>query len=178
MKTYLYVKRHAKTGMMYFGKTSKKDPYTYNGSGVLWKRHIKKHGEEIETLWTEEFEDQDLLKEFAVLFSELHNIVDSPKWANLIVENGIDGWTFGSKRSEETRLKMSLSAKNKSPMSDETRKKLSEIAMGHNRKHSQETKDKLSKANVGKVLSEETRKRMSESRTGSKRGPYVKKSLL
>ena len=34
MKTYLYIKRHMQTGMMYFGKTSKKDPYTYNGSGV------------------------------------------------------------------------------------------------------------------------------------------------
>ena len=175
MNTYLYIKRHCSTGMMYFGKTSKKDPYAYNGSGVIWKRHIKKHGGDIETLWVEQFDDDELLEEFAILFSEFYDIVNSTNWANLIVENGKDGWTHGSKRSRETCEKMSISAKNRPLVSDETKRKLSEMAKGHNRKHNQETKDKLSKANLGKVLSEETRKRMSESRIGSKRGPYKKK---
>jgi len=56
MTTHLYIKRHVETGMMYFGKTSKKDPYAYNGSGVLWKRHIKKHGDNIQTIWVKEFD--------------------------------------------------------------------------------------------------------------------------
>jgi hypothetical protein len=161
---------------MYFGKTSKRDPYTYNGSGLIWKRHIKKHGDDIETLWAEEFEDENLLEEFAMLFSEFHDIVNSTKWANLIIENGKDGWVIGQTRSYDTKVKMSISAKNRKPMSIETRQKLSESNKGHNRKHNQETKDKLSKANLGKVLSEETRKRMSESRMGSKRGSYKKKN--
>ena len=108
----------------------------------------------------------------------MNNIVNSPNWANLIIENGKDGWTFGSKRSDKTRQRMSISAKNRAPMSDETRKKISNINLGHSRKHSQETKEKLSKANLGKKLSEETRKRMSESRTGSKRGTYKKKVII
>ena len=36
--TYLYVKQHNKTGLKYFGKTTKKDPLKYKGSGLYWKR--------------------------------------------------------------------------------------------------------------------------------------------
>lgn len=42
MKIYLYVKRHIETGLLYFGKTVK-NPYKYNGSGLRWKRHLRKH---------------------------------------------------------------------------------------------------------------------------------------
>ena len=178
MKTFLYIKRHRKTGMLYFGKTSKKDPYEYNGSGKLWKRHIKKYGNDIDTVWVSEFEENDDVEDFAILFSEVNDIVNSPQWANLIIENGKDGWTAGLKRSIATREKMSISAKNRPTMSEETRKKLSESNKGHNRQHKEETKKKISKANLGKVLSEETRKRMSQSRTGLKRGPYKKKQSL
>ena len=178
MKTFLYIKRHKETGLLYFGKTCKKDPYTYNGSGIFWKKHIKKHGENIETLWVSEFNENDNVEEFAELFSEVNDIVNSSQWANLIIENGKDGWISGVKRSIETREKMSNSAKNRSPMAQETRDKLSKAHKGHNRKHSEETKKRLSEANIGKILSEETRKRMSESRTGLKRGPYKKKQNL
>jgi hypothetical protein len=39
---------------------------------------------------------------------------------------------------------------------------------------SEETKEKLRQANLGKKRSEETKQKMSESRTGKKRGPYKK----
>lgn len=50
MIIYLYVKRHKVTGMKYFGKTVKKDPYKYNGSGLYWVRHIKKYGKKEKTI--------------------------------------------------------------------------------------------------------------------------------
>ena len=40
---WLYIKKHAVTGMLYVGTTIR-DPYKYLGSGTVWKRHIKKHG--------------------------------------------------------------------------------------------------------------------------------------
>ena len=49
--TYLYIKQHTKTGLLYFGKTVN-DPNKYHGSGKRWVKHIKKHGKQyIETLW-------------------------------------------------------------------------------------------------------------------------------
>lgn len=44
MTIYLYVKRHAKTNLKYFGKTHAIDPFRYKGSGHYWLRHIRKHG--------------------------------------------------------------------------------------------------------------------------------------
>ena len=45
MCIYLYVKTHTKTGLKYLGKT-KRNPYTYSGSGIDWKQHLKEHGSE------------------------------------------------------------------------------------------------------------------------------------
>ena len=51
MTIYLYVKQHSITGLKYFGKTTKIDPFLYKGSGKYWQRHIKKYGKNfIETL--------------------------------------------------------------------------------------------------------------------------------
>jgi hypothetical protein len=44
--TYLYIKQHSITGLKYFGKTTKSNPYKYNGSGKYWIRHINKNGKE------------------------------------------------------------------------------------------------------------------------------------
>jgi len=103
-KTYLYIKEHNITGMKYFGKTTS-DPYTYCGSGKYWINHIKKHGKEfVTTKWVSEpFTDKELLVEFATFVSEELDIVNSDKWANLILENGLDGAPVGFKHSEETK---------------------------------------------------------------------------
>jgi len=39
---HLYVKQHSITKLKYFGKTIQ-DPIKYSGSGVHWKKHLKKH---------------------------------------------------------------------------------------------------------------------------------------
>jgi len=91
--TYLYIKQHSVTGLKYFGKTTKKDPNKYLGSGKYWTRHIKKHGTQfVETIWLSDlFINEKILIEFSILISEHWDIVKSDKWANLKLENGIDG---------------------------------------------------------------------------------------
>lgn len=42
MTIYLYLKTHNKTGLKYLGKTVSVDPHLYQGSGTIWRRHIKK----------------------------------------------------------------------------------------------------------------------------------------
>lgn len=87
---FLYVKQHNITGLKYFGKTVR-NPYSYPGSGVVWKRHYRKHGKEhIKTTDIWQFDDYDVAKTFAIEFSNNNNIVESNEWANLMIEQ-LDG---------------------------------------------------------------------------------------
>ena len=88
MSIYLYIKQQPKTKLKYFGKTVQ-DPHTYNGSGVYWIRHCRKHGKPI-TLEVWEFQDQKQCTKFALEFSDRNNIVKSKEWDNMIPEDGIN----------------------------------------------------------------------------------------
>ena len=92
--TYLYIKQHSVTGLKYFGKTTK-DPYTYNGSGKHWSRHIKKHGKEhILTLWVSElFQDTSIVDQ-ALQLSEENNVVE--KIDNFMIS---DPYTFSLEKT-------------------------------------------------------------------------------
>jgi len=98
----------------------------------------------------------------------------------------------GKKLSEETKLKISESLKGHSLseetkeklrnriISDETKAKLSEACAGekngfYGKKHSKETKEKLSKSRKGSKFSEEVKAKMSESRSGKNNSFYGKK---
>lgn len=168
--TYLYIKRHLITGKYYFGKTTKKDPVKYLGSGQHWVPHIKKHGiEHVETIWHELFTNQEDCTEFALFFSEEMDIVKSDKWLNLKPENGVDGTIPGSKLSEAHKAK--LSEANKNP-SAEVRAKIS-IA-SKTRVRTAETCAKISASKLGKKfgpLSDETKAKMSATIKGKKKGP-------
>jgi hypothetical protein len=111
----LYIKTHKKTGLKYFGKTTKKDPHKYTGSGKYWLRHLKTHGNDVYTEIVGTFESLKECTEFAINFSRLHNIVESTEWANLRMENGTDGAPVGNCFSTETIKKMSESKKGKRP---------------------------------------------------------------
>jgi hypothetical protein len=90
--TYLYIKRHSITGKCYFGKTVQKDPVKYPGSGLVWTKHLKKHGYEyVETLWVKLFVDQEECTRIALLFSKQQDIVKSSLWLNLKNEDGLMG---------------------------------------------------------------------------------------
>ena len=93
--TFLYIKQHTKTGLMYFGKTTR-NPERYKGSGKYWLRHINQHGKEhVINLWYCLFTYENSLTEFATLFSEENDITNSALWANLQPENGLDGHAHG-----------------------------------------------------------------------------------
>jgi len=119
--TRLYIKELA--GVKYFGKTTMPNAHSYPGSGVIWKKRIKKYGKKnIKTLWVSEwFYDAESLVEFALKFSEDNNIVESKEWANYIPENGLDGvtseaaihmWGRMDEESRKKHLESRLGSKN------------------------------------------------------------------
>jgi hypothetical protein len=161
-KTYLYIKQHSITGLKYLGKTTNADPYAYNGSGKYWIPHIKKHGKEyIQTTWVSEpYFDTSIIEE-AIRISIENDVVKSDEWANLQIENGIDGWPPGVKLSEDHKLKIGISNTG--------------IKNGfYGKSHSNKTKEFLRKINLGKKASIETKKLLSIKNSGKNNPMYGK----
>lgn len=105
--TYLMIKKHKVTGLMYFCKTSTRNPLKYYGSGKYWRKHLKVHGRHVETIWYQQFTDKEDLVEFALFFSEFYDIVNDTKcsqkiWANEVPEDGLHG---GQNRGMPSPLK-------------------------------------------------------------------------
>jgi len=138
--TYLYIKKHNVTGLKYFGKTVR-DSLKYKGSGQYWLTHLKQHGNDVTTEWCKLFHNEKELVEYAINFSNTHNIVESKDWANLIVENGINsGGITGIKRSEETKQKIREKLKGKT--FEYMRKPKSELWYKRHIKENPTTRDK------------------------------------
>ena len=170
--TWLYIKQHNQTGLKYFGKTTRTDPYEYLGSGKYWKRHLAKHGDDVTTLWCYQYDNEQLLTEEAIAFSVMHDIVDSLEWANLKIETGIDGGANGP-ISNETRAKMSAASRRKYSelVGIENSKRQKEYFKNHTghmtgKRHSDETKSKISESEKGKFVSQETRAKISAAGKG------------
>jgi hypothetical protein len=166
--TYLYIKQHNVTGLKYFGKTTRTDPVGYTGSGLHWKRHLKVHGNDVSTIWCRLFTSQQELVGYAIQFSIENQIVESKEWANIRIENGLDGQPKGAKFGPMTPehkklLSEKLTGKKVSAIA---RKKMSDAAKGNTRhlgiSHSAEAKLKMSEAMKGKVHSEETKQKMRD----------------
>ena len=110
--TYLYIKQHSITGKKYFGKTISDNPHKYQGSGTVWLRHIKKHGKEfVKTIWVSDVYTDTSIIEIALHFSKENNIVESDDWANLMLENGLDGTPPGIIFSDTHKTNMSNAKK-------------------------------------------------------------------
>lgn len=183
--TWLYVKKHRNTGLLYFGKSMLKDPGKYNGSGKYWKNHLVLHGMHIDTIWCELFTDRDDLVEFAELFSSFFDIVKSDKWANLIAENGLDGGSDkgrpGHTFSEESRKKISLANTGRVVSEEEKQKKREKLTgrvfseetkikmQKSNRSSTDTTRKKISVANTGRELTEAHRQKLSDAARARKR---------
>lgn len=187
--TFLYVKQHKKTKLKYFGKTIR-NPYTYKGSGLYWRRHIKQHGAaDVETIEVWEFTDPNECEKFALQYSKNNNIVESTEWANLVDENGLDGQTpglfkgltyeeiYGVERGAMLRESRKIS-NSKRICSQETKNKMSESAKkridngGYRQAgwhHSEEVKNKLSKHSKEK-WTPELRKSLALKKSG---GYYI-----
>lgn len=115
--TALYIKTHNKTGFKYFGKTTRLDQiHSYRGSGIHWRRHLKVHGNDYTTELLGIWQDKERLKQFATNFCEKNNVVKSSSWANMVLEEGLQGASNGETniaKRIDVREKMSLnSAKN------------------------------------------------------------------
>jgi hypothetical protein len=95
-------------GHLYFCKSTKLDIENYSGSGVSWKKLIKKYGKKnIKTLWISDwYYTAEEIQKVALHFSEENQIVQSKKWANLKIENGLDGGDCGPIGREKTRKKL------------------------------------------------------------------------
>lgn len=104
--TWLYVKECPHCGLLYFGKTTSKDPIAYRGSGTYWIRHLGRHNVIPITRKVKRYTDPVKIKAAAARFSEQHGVADSKRWANLRDEDGIGA---GGKHSKRTRRKISLS---------------------------------------------------------------------
>jgi hypothetical protein len=96
MIIYLYKKTHNKTGFKYLGKTTSKDPHKYQGSGHIWKKHLRKHGYDVTTEILKECNTKEEIRHWGKHYSNLWSVVESPDWANMRPEEGDGGaTTFG-----------------------------------------------------------------------------------
>ena len=155
--TYLYVKTHNKTGLKYFGKTTKVDPFKYKGSGTRWLRHLKAHGNDVSTEIVGVFDDETWCSLYAIEFSVANNIVESAEWANLTVETGVDGQDdqhMVGARSARTKKSFDQSANTmkslygsdyfsriaSAPKSDTTKEKLRAARLAYNALHESPSK--------------------------------------
>ena len=139
MVIYIYVKTHLDTGLKYLGKTNNPNPHTYKGSGLRWMRHIEKHGYNVKTEILRECYTNDEVREWGLYYSNLLNVVESDEWANIKPESG-NGGIYVKEIAE----------------------KISKSNTG--KKRSDEAKEKMRQAAIGKIFTEEHRKKLSEAR--------------
>jgi len=97
MKHHLMIKKCMITGLKYLCKTSStvKNPYIYQGSGVRWLNHIKKHNSRIITCIIGTYSTKEELIKEGIYYSNLYNVVKDSNWANLTEEKG-DGGLIGT----------------------------------------------------------------------------------
>ena len=178
MTIYLYHKRHLITGLNYFGKT-KSDPLNYLGSGIYWRNHLKKHGETIITVSVWEFHTQEECTQFAINFSIENNIVNSPEWANLCIEDGIGGGDILSqldqRRYEEICKNRSIKTKNAWLYRDKVDHSIKQSDIWKSRSNEEKTKiySKISSTLLNKTVEEREATRLKRKETESRRAPLT-----
>lgn len=178
---------------IYIGQDKNNDP-NYLGSGNLIKRSIKKYGKEN---FTKEIlcecNTLDELNDKERFYINKYSSTDKEIGYNIAV-GGTNGVMLNRKHSEETKMKMRMSAlgKKKSEthckniglskkgrvMPYEERKRRSEFSPLKGIKTfspSIETRKKISDSKKGKTPSEETRNKMSKAQSGIKNPFYGKK---
>lgn len=193
--TRLYIKQCPHCDLKYFGKTIVEDIKKYEGSGKHWQRHLKKHKVTPKHLWNSNWYYDTSIVKFATKFSVLNKIVENKEWANLAIENGIDGGYLGSavidkmkttKNSKEWKetvgkkvsKKLSEYRKGKS-LSEETKEKLSILNKGeknhfYGKCHSEEQKEKWKKERLGYKHKEESKQKISKANLGENNNFYGK----
>lgn len=149
---YLYVKTHNITGRKYLGYTSK-DPMKYHGSGLRWKSHLKKHGNDVTTEILAECETKHDVRRLGEYYSDFYNVVEDENWSNLKPETGDGGsppgTNLGRKHTDKTKRLISERTKGKPKPAN-------------SRSRTEAEKEHLRQVNLGKKLSVETVEKMRQ----------------
>jgi hypothetical protein len=184
MKAYIYKKTLLLTGRSYIGQHKGNDP-NYYGSGVDWKKDIKKYNidwnRDIITEILEYVEDINQLDEREEYWLKYFDVVNNPLYYNKTTK------PFGPITHSET-TRMVLSNKNKGKKRegealDNLRKghekrilningeKISQAKKGHECYKNPKRGEKISKANLGRKDTEETKKKKSQALLGKSTRP-------
>lgn len=127
---------------------------TYFTSSTHVKLFYKIHGEPDIIRIEKTFTDPKKCRTYEHKLLARMKILKDPRFLN----KSIGGEKFaGGPHSEETKEKMRIAAKNRPPVSEETRKKHSEIS----KNISAETRQKISDGGKGRICSKEIREKMS-----------------
>lgn len=201
-------------GKIYIGQTICLNRKSYLGSGRSISLAIKKYGKQYfireileecysqveldiyEELYIEQYNSRDRNIGYNIAKGSVlgaigeANHMKLPEIRKKVSESvkGENHPNFGKKHSLETRIKMSISRKKRGPISDETRKKISESKKNisdETRKKISESvkislnrpgvKDKISKAAKNRKMSDETKNKMSISLSKKPICQYTKK---
>jgi hypothetical protein len=96
---YIMLKTHNTTGLKYlcYHLGTKESCFIYLGSGKYWIAHLKKHGKDVSTVILAECQSRGEAREKGLYYSEQFDIVNSDKYANLIVEDARTNWAHRNK---------------------------------------------------------------------------------
>ena len=141
---YIYLKTHKKTGLKYLGITNQEDPHKYRGSGLYWLRHLKEHGNQVDTLILLKSEDQSDIERTAAFFSKLWDVEKSEDFANLVPEDGKNNPMLGRKHKPES-IELMKKRRSGKPISETHKNCISKKLKG--RQKSSEWKSKISGKN-------------------------------
>ena len=173
---FIYETTNLVTGRKYIGRRTRefneKDD-TYLGSGKLLCADVELYGREnFKRVILKECYSKEELHDSEEYYLKLVDAKNNPGYYNLT--NKSISWPVnkGDKLPDYWVAHMSESQRRRPPVSEETREKLRRANLG--KCHTEETKKKLSEAFKGRVLSEEHRLHISESLKGDKHPQYGK----
>ena len=165
----VFVTENLINGKLYVGQTHT-DKKNYLGSGKLMHIAIKKYNKRnFKRINLSKCFSQEELDEQEIFWIDALNTL-SPNGYN--IENGGNGI---GKLSEEQKRQVSKVHKGKIPWNQGLTKETDARILS--RKHSEETKEKISAGNKNKYVSEETRKKISESRKGKKLSKEARQNI-
>lgn len=188
---FIYITTNMINGVRYIGQRRFSRGYeTYLGSGKILKKAIKKYGKEnfIRSIVAIAYSKEELDK-LEIEFIKNYNAVDSDDFYN-ISDGGHTGNNFAGKSEEEMikiRQKMSKNQKGK-VVSSKTKKYISDALKGkyigkkhwfHNKHFSELHKKRISKSNMGKIVSNQAKENMKRNHANVKREnhPHAKKII-